>query len=66
MPLPELRSGIYLEEHSRTIIFQLPVLNSLDMSQNSYQIQSVCATLREIEFNFQTGLQAELSLRSLV
>lgn len=66
MPLPEPGSGLYLGEHSTTLIFQLPVLNSLDMSQNSYQTQSVCVTLREIEFKLQTHLQVELPLRSCV
>lgn len=60
IPLPEPRSGIYLEEHSTTLVFQFLVLNSLAMSQNSYQTQSVCVTLREVQFKLQTDLQAEL------
>lgn len=60
IPLPEPRSGIYLEEHSTTLVFQFLVLNSLAMSQNSYQTQSICVTLREVQFKLQTDLQAEL------
>lgn len=44
----------YRQEHSMMLIFQLLILNSLDISQHSLHTISVCVTLREELLKLQT------------
>lgn len=44
----------YCQESCMMLIFQLLILNSLDMSQHSYHTKHVCVTLREELFKLQT------------